>query len=272
MAEITANGIRFHVQRLTSKSSNGAIGGTVVFVHGLIADDLSSFFYTLANPAAKAGADVVLYDMRGHGKSERTPTGYTVADSVADLRALLAALDVEGPVHLVGNSYGGTVALRFALSHPESVASLTLIEAHLPLAGWGDLMRESLHGAISGFHDPDRLRDIENAPLRYRHHLWRLRTRTLDFLDTTSVIADLAATPPMTGEDLRGITCPALLVYGTESDVLDHGEVLAAHLPNRTYEVLPDLHHRVLLEGTVPVRELFLGWMTRQTAEAMVEA
>lgn len=272
MADITANGIRFHVQRLTSKSTNGAIRGTIVFVHGLIADDLSSYYYTLANPAAKAGADVVLYDMRGHGKSERPPTGYTVADSVADLRALIDALGIDEPVHLVGNSYGGTVALRFALSHPDMTAGLTLIEAHAPLAGWGDLMYESLNGVIRGLNDPEKIADIEAAPLRYKRYLRRLRSKSLDFLDATSVIADLAGTPPMTAEDLRNITCPVLVIYGIDSDVFDHGEALAAHLPDCVYEVLPDLDHRVLLEGSGPVRELFLDWMTRQTAESMVEA
>src|SRR5688572_33194757 len=92
MADVTARGVRFHVQRL----GPDAAAATVVFLHGLVMDNLSSFYFTLANPAA-ATARVVLYDLRGHGMSHRPATGYRVADLVADLDALLAALAVDGP-------------------------------------------------------------------------------------------------------------------------------------------------------------------------------
>src|SRR5512134_897411 len=115
MADVVANGVRLHVQRL------GGGPRTVVFVHGLVMDNLSSFYFTLANPAAESAA-VVLYDQRGHGLSERPPAGYTVASLVDDLAALLAALAITGPVQLVGNSFGGTLALAFAAAHPERVA------------------------------------------------------------------------------------------------------------------------------------------------------
>src|SRR5512133_2303707 len=114
MADVTANGVRHHVQRL------GAGDRTVVFVHGLVMDNLSSFYFTLANPVASF-ADVVLYDLRGHGMSERPARGYRVVDLVADLAALLDALGIAHPVALVGNSFGGLVALAFAAAHPERV-------------------------------------------------------------------------------------------------------------------------------------------------------
>jgi hypothetical protein len=56
MADIPANGIRFHVQRLGPSAPPAAgpgwDGPTVVFVHGLVMDNLSSFYYTLAAPLA----------------------------------------------------------------------------------------------------------------------------------------------------------------------------------------------------------------------------
>ena len=70
MPAIRANGARFHVQQLATTA--GADAPTVVFVHGLVTDNLSSFYYTLAGPVVAAGARAVLYDLRGHGRSERT--------------------------------------------------------------------------------------------------------------------------------------------------------------------------------------------------------
>jgi pimeloyl-ACP methyl ester carboxylesterase len=109
VAEVVARGVRFHILRL------GRGETTVVFLHGLIIDNLSSFYLTLANPTAR-NAQVLLYDLRGHGKSERTPAGYGVADMVADLAAILNVLGITRPVQLVGTSFGGLLALAFAVA------------------------------------------------------------------------------------------------------------------------------------------------------------
>ena len=75
MPEITANGLRFHYQRVGSGST------PVVMLHGLMIDDLSSLYFTAA-PALADVADVVLYDLRGHGKTEQPATGYGPDEAV----------------------------------------------------------------------------------------------------------------------------------------------------------------------------------------------
>ena len=47
MAEVVANGVRFHVQHLSDGDP------TVVFLHGLVVDNSSSWYYTVANPVAR---------------------------------------------------------------------------------------------------------------------------------------------------------------------------------------------------------------------------
>ncbi|MGT2531711.1 alpha/beta fold hydrolase [Streptomyces nojiriensis] len=109
MAVVLADSLRFHVQRLPADAAAaGPDRPVVVFLHGLVVDNLSSFYCPLAVPVALAGHETVLYDLRGHGRTERPPTGYDSRTAVRDLFALLGALDLGGrPVHLVGNSYGG---------------------------------------------------------------------------------------------------------------------------------------------------------------------
>ena len=121
MAEVEANGLRFHVQRL------GAGPRTVVFLHGLVMDNLSSWYFSVANSAAQQ-ADVVLYDLRGHGRSERPSSGYGLDEMVTDLVGILDAQGIDGPVDLIGNSYGGLLALAFAFAHPERTGGLLLAE------------------------------------------------------------------------------------------------------------------------------------------------
>jgi len=69
---------------------------------------------------------VLLPDARGHGLSGAPPTNYSRAHRVADLAAFLDRLNIE-KIHLVGLSMGGTTALGMALTHPDRLASLTLV-------------------------------------------------------------------------------------------------------------------------------------------------
>ena len=84
MADVTANGLLFHYQTLGKGRGDDRL---VVFLHGLVMDNLSSWYFTVANPVA-VHAEVLLYDLRGHGKSERPEAGYSVSDHVDDLEAI----------------------------------------------------------------------------------------------------------------------------------------------------------------------------------------
>jgi pimeloyl-ACP methyl ester carboxylesterase len=71
---------------------------------------------------------VLAPDLLGYGRSAPWPRDVPLA-SDGELGVLEALLDVAGrPVHLVGHSYGGTVAMSAARRFPRRVASLTLIE------------------------------------------------------------------------------------------------------------------------------------------------
>jgi pimeloyl-ACP methyl ester carboxylesterase len=197
MAELRVDGVGFNVVRLGTPTSENL---TVVMLHGLVMDNLSSFYYTLANPLA-LNHEVVLYDQRGHGRSERPASGYRLADSVADLGGILDALNTTEPVVLVGNSYGGTIAVEFALRHPERVAGLVLIEAHVSVEGWGDHMAGSLAFAAFGLDDT-QVKDW--LATQGGRKLNRLARNAEALIYDTSLLDDLAAVPSTSEEDLAG--------------------------------------------------------------------
>jgi pimeloyl-ACP methyl ester carboxylesterase len=260
MADIIARGVRFHIQRLPARQGLHRLEHPVVFIHGLGMDNLSSFYYTLANPVAHAGATVILYDLRGHGLSERPRTGYRVNDSVDDLAALLATLGVEGPVHLVGNSYGGTVALSFAVTYPERVASMVLVEAHVPLPGWAAQMAATITGIGSDLTEGELGRWMAQS----RKHA-SLAALGKDLINHTTFVADLLATEPVRKEELRTLTQPVCAVYGEQSDVLHHAHALEGLLPCYKLTILPDVDHSVLTKTTRVLRTVVLEWFASQT-------
>ncbi|CAA9445275.1 MAG: Hydrolase, alpha/beta fold family [uncultured Rubrobacteraceae bacterium] len=118
--------IRTHL--LESGPENGA---PVLFVHGNASS--GRFFEEIM--AALPGHRGLAPDLRGFGGSETKPLDATrgVADFSDDLRALVEALGLGGrPVHLVGWSAGGPVAMQYAIDHPEAVASLVLVNPMSP--------------------------------------------------------------------------------------------------------------------------------------------
>ncbi len=263
MADVHANGLCFNVQLLGPQDAAAPV---VVFVHGLVTDNLSSFYYTLAGPTAVAGARVILYDLRGHGRSQRPEDGYTADDNVADLCALLDALGIDAPVFLAGNSYGGLLAARMAAAAPERVAGLVLIEASCAgtgAAAWIEDMANTLSvTALRLEHDGAR----DQYRKAGQRRMARLVVHVDGLLNRTSLVDDVAAERPMRADELAAIRCPVLGVYGERSELVSAADELARHVPDCTIAILPGLAHTVLREATDVLREIMLAWLAERSA------
>lgn len=88
---------------------------TVVLLHGLCLEQ-GSWAGQIRDLTQQWGdrIRIISYDHRGHGSSDTAPTStYVVEQLAVDLADVLAALDVTGPLTLVGHSMGGMVALAY---------------------------------------------------------------------------------------------------------------------------------------------------------------
>jgi 3-oxoadipate enol-lactonase len=95
----------------------------MVLLHSLLADDSS--FDRIALPLARTHR-VIMLALPGFGASERVEGGLeAVADRVA---GAVKALNLEQPPLLLGNGYGGFVALLVAIRHPEATKGLILAD------------------------------------------------------------------------------------------------------------------------------------------------
>jgi len=258
VANVDIGSVRLHVQRL------GSGGKCVVFIHGLVMDNLSSWYFTVANQVAKQNR-VLLYDLRGHGKSERPEQGYTAETMVNDLAALLTAEGIDEPVWIVGNSFGGTVALMFALAHPDKTAGLVLVDAHLNDDGFAADMTSTL-----GLQGAERDQMIAES---FKHWLGRHSERKRNRLAKnaealvyrTSLVDDLRNSPPIDASQLERLDHPVLALYGQSSDILDKGKQLAEMLPNCELRIFPGCSHSILWEETALLRDTVAGWLESQS-------
>jgi pimeloyl-ACP methyl ester carboxylesterase len=123
MARQRINDIELYYERTGDSDS------TVVLVHGGWTDHRSWQFVA---PALAERHQVVSYDRRGHSRSERPTTPGSRRLDEDDLAALIETLDL-GPVHLVGNSYGGSISLGLAARRPDLVLDVAAHEP--PLVG-----------------------------------------------------------------------------------------------------------------------------------------
>lgn len=106
-------------------------GVPVVMVHGNLA---TGRFFEHVMQAAPTGYKFLAPDMRGFGQTERKPIDATrgLGDWADDTHALVEALGITDPVHLVGWSTGGAAIARYAMDRPDEVRSVTFVDPVSP--------------------------------------------------------------------------------------------------------------------------------------------
>ena len=200
---------------------------------------------------------VVRYDVRGFGGSG--PRDGVPYQSHTDLLALLDHLRIER-AHLVGLSLGGRIAVDFALTYPDRVASLVLagpglsgyqfdgkamrswIERIIAAQGEGDFFRAADIWLETGFMAP-AMEKPELAPRLTR--LARANARVWASRDL-----EVPLSPPAVNR-LGEINAPTLLLLG-ERDVDDEHRIVESlhrEISNAQLEVFPGVGHVINLEA-----------------------
>ena len=143
-------------QRLAGESIGD--GPPIVLLHGITAT--RRYVVHGSKVLARRGYRQISYDARGHGRSEPAPGnhGYSFAELVADLDAVLDAEVGDRPLVLAGHSMGAHTAVSYALSRGERLAGLVVIgPTYLglvneeALAGWDRLADGLERDGVPGF-------------------------------------------------------------------------------------------------------------------------
>ena len=243
----------------------GQDGPPILLVHGFGADRLS----WLANQHPLSGAGrVYVLDLPGHGETPLAGAGGLDALT----RAVETAIDGSGlgPMHIVGHSLGGAVAIALAAARPDLVRSLALIAA----AGLGRGVDErflSDYPACASVEEMEVL--LRRLVTRPRLISRQMAARALEQLGgpgvrqgLTAIADELRHIGPLIEPSLRtigGSSLPRLAIWGAADAIipLDLGRLERFGAQSM---ILDDAAHLPQIESPRVVNERLLGWLTAQ--------
>jgi esterase len=260
--------LRVNDLRLHYLDWGNAQAPAVVCVHGYTGS--AQAFNALAREY-QGRFHLIAPDVRGHGESAWSPTGaYQYADQAGDLAEFVDRLGLDKFV-LIGTSMGGIIAMAYAVAHPKRLRGLVINDIG-PDAEAGtqritqavgsrpesfatleDAMayRREMSPIVAGRSAEDQ-RELALGVLRQgsdgRWH-WKM--------DPAYIRQRVEHGPPPRPQlwsGLGGVSCPTLVVWGTESDVLSETQArrMVQVLPRGELVTVPGIGHApTLVEPTV---------------------
>lgn len=202
---------------------------------------------------------VIRFDMRGFGQSSMPPGTFS---NTEDVRGLFDYLQV-GEAYLLGLSFGGLVALDFALAYPENVKALILgapsVSGDEPSERikqfWEDeeaaLENDDLEAATElnlrlWVDGPHRRPEQVSSPVRERV---REMQRHIFEIPVPDDVEEISLTPPAV-ERLAEVKVPTLVIVGELDleEMIVLADRLVAEMPNAQKEMVPNAAHMVNME------------------------
>lgn len=229
MSIATVNGLNFHYWTVGQ-------GPHLILLHGLGGN--LAVWHLRSVPLLRDHFTVTTYDLRGHGRSDMSPSGYTTHDMAEDLRGLMDVLGI-GQAHLVGHSLGADISLQFALHYPARAGKLILVEPSLPALVderkradwpgwryWADVIERYTGQTLPN----DKIADYRYllqmslaVPILYGPVKGGTRKhgRFMEALDKTTLVDDYETVGDLTLENIATIPHPKLLIYDEGSPYLN---------------------------------------------------
>jgi proline iminopeptidase len=181
---IDIRGFKIYFRLFRADSAGGKGKGTVVCLHGG-PGATHDYMIPMADLVSE-GYDVLLYDQLGCGKSElpKNIALFTIENGVEELEELRRRLKL-GRIHLMGSSYGGLLAIAYAIKYKKNLRSVIteggLASVPLAISEMQRLKRQlpssvrtvlEKYESSGEYSNPEYLRAVE---VFYRRHVCRLR-------------------------------------------------------------------------------------------------
>src|SRR6516164_7778755 len=214
---------------------------------------------------------VLTFDLLGQGESDKPSLFINQDDQVAAIRALVNLLG-EGPVFLSGISFGGLIALRYAVAHGDTLSGLVQMSSFAELSPQllllGNALRTGLIlGGTSYLQDlllPMNLSDSWLAPLMDKlDSVKRQGWLVNDVYALQNLMESFLDFKPLTPH-LGSIRVPTMILNG-EFDFLTPRalhDALRARIPDSALIIVPRAYHAFTLEKAALTADLLARFAT----------
>ncbi|MFG3705939.1 alpha/beta fold hydrolase [Micromonospora sp. NPDC047670] len=263
---VRAGKVRLHVTTIGDDWRDGVRRPEIIAVHGGPGIDGGMLRLTML-PAAEY-AQVIIPDLRGHGRSDRgEPSDWTLDTWADDLAALVDTLGLERP-YLLGTSFGGFVVQRFMGRHPGLLAGAILVGTGARQASHDEIVER--HRALGGVRAAEVMRRslTDNSPEAEREWLevcGPLAIRREPDEAYQRAVRHRIGTPEVNAAfipqlptldlrpDLAGATCRVMVLVGEFDPLIPYAvaDEIVASLPGRSGElhVVPGASHQVIWDA-----------------------
>lgn len=258
-------------------------GEPLLLIPGL---GLDHGYYRRAIPFLEKHVAVHAADPRGIGKSSKGAGPYTVEAWADDFAAVISAIG-KGPMHVLGSSLGGAMALALAVKHPQMVKSLIVVGGFSELDRAARLnfgLRARLIEKLGLNEDVadymglwTMTREFVNsdegyAQMRANQAIIRNNSSELYLEFVRSVLAWDRALPGQENEprftaQLKSIKAPTLVVSSDNDQLipLESSQIIAATIPGAKLTVMPGAGHIPFIERPEEAAGLAIDFIAAQS-------
>ncbi|MFK7917193.1 MAG: alpha/beta fold hydrolase [Ilumatobacter sp.] len=247
-------------------TDSGGDGPAIILSHGFM---MSGDMFVHQVAALDTDYRVITWDERGFGLTEFDGQPFTYWDSAADCIGLLDHLGIERAV-LGGMSQGGFLSLRAALTEPDRVRALILLDSQAggedPAAAEG--YKQMIDTWIAAGPIDELTEIVSNIIIAEpaANAEWIAKWKELDERagrDGVRAASDCLLGREDITDRLGEITCPALVVHGTEDTAItmDLAEIMAEGLPGSGDVVKVSGAHAANLTNPEPVNEAIVSFL-----------
>lgn len=273
MSKFTINNINIAYEDLGDSSLDTAI----VFMNGVMAS--MSSWKMHVEPFVRLGYRVVCHDFKGQLLSSKPEGPYTFHDHCVEAKALYDSLNIKR-IHIIGTSYGSEVGMVYAMTYPESVLSLTIIDGVseidevlrrfveswriMCLSNDGEAFFRGMLPSIYGESYLSKNKDALNARAKAIPSLGK------DYLLGQISLYDTFLQEVNFTHRLHEIKCPTLIICG-EDDLLKRprfSRILYEHIEQSEFILLPDCGHVTIFEQSETLKTCLMGFILKQDRKA----
>jgi 3-oxoadipate enol-lactonase len=241
-------------------------GEPVLLVHGLGSSTLD---WEPQVAALAPRYQVITFDCRGHGRSAKPRERYSVRLFADDTAALIRSLGV-GPVHVVGISMGGMIAFQLAVTAPDLVRSLVIVNSGpaMPIKTLAQRMMIWMRIAIVRLRGMRKMGEVLANRLLPKPEHAALRAQFIDRWAANDPTAYLSALKGLVNwgvmDRLGAIHCPTLILTADQDYTpVDLKRAYTAMIPGAELVVIEDARHMLPVERPAAFNAALLSFLAK---------